>query len=161
MCRYSKTSDEEAAAEVVASIVYFIGSHFSSSSSCSNSCAALLFISHVINVIKYHHFQIDVDDKVVVAVVGLAFKNLLQAAKRVVCGLNGSHSHGRGSLALSTNRSIDRLGNKFAARILLVLEQHRYRHQNVAMSVTFITDFMFHHISAVACQQPTLVITKL
>lgn len=45
----------------------------------------LLFISHVINVIKYHHFQIDVDDKVVVVVVvGLAFKNLLQAAKRVV-----------------------------------------------------------------------------
>lgn len=46
----------------------------------------LLFISHVINVIKYHHFKIDVDDKVVVvvAVVGLAFKNLLQAAKRVV-----------------------------------------------------------------------------
>lgn len=45
----------------------------------------LLFISHVINVIKYHHFKIDVDDKVVVVVVvGLAFKNLLQAAKRVV-----------------------------------------------------------------------------
>lgn len=65
-------------------------------------------------------------------------------------------------IARSSDQSIDRLGNKFAARILLVLEQqHRYRHQNVAMSVTFITDFMFHHISEEACQQPTLVITKL
>lgn len=65
-------------------------------------------------------------------------------------------------IARSSDQSIDRLGNKFAARILLVLEQqHRYRHQNVAMSVTFITDFMFHHISEEACQQATLVITKL
>lgn len=75
------------------------------------------------------------------------FKRLAFASKRI---------------ARSSDQSIDRLGNKFAARILLVLEQqHRYRHQNVAMSVTFITDFMFHHISEEACQQPTLVITKL